>query len=328
MATTLKETPCFVVFDFLKQEANLTYKDFALHLFNKQAKYGKVLLADRLEDKTFLSRQVVRLMPKEMSPSMFADFATTATFAWNELKAASAAREASEDEKVRAAYERLIDVAVPKMTDALRAFGLKGNSFMNVVITVSNMANLKINTKGFLVTLLFIVAGCVGDVSLAIDIVLERMNMQGAEMRTAQIEDAETADLGTIKVDDANYGLALFRIKNGVMVTPGFELFEGEEGTEVGLLPKGLHVIADVENTVSRRHLKIWKTEDDKWIAQGLGSKNGTVKIDATTKCRVVIENPRVGAARQPNPPVEIKPGDHLILGQDTEFIVCRTMGR
>ena len=307
-------TPCFVVFDFLKREAGVNYKDFAMHLFNKEARLGKVPLLTRLEDKTFMSRQVVRLEPGSMSVGMFDDFASTATFAWNALKGASG----------NSAYKKLIDVAVPQMVDSLRAFELKDKSFMNVVVTVANMPQLTEGAKGSLIMLLFIAAGCTGDVSFAIDKTIEQMNAQGATMRTAQLE--ETADFEPVEVKADDFGLTLFRIKNGVMVTPGFDLFDGEEGNEIGLLPEGSHVFADVEKTVSRRHLKVWKADDGRWLVKGLNSKNGTVKLDAGTMKEVVVELSRNVACGVASPEVEIAPGDHLILGQDTEFIVCKTL--
>ena len=307
-------TPCFVVFDFLKKEAGVSNKDFAMHLFNKEANLGKTPLLTRLEDKTFLSRQVVRLAPGDMSMRMFDDFVSTATFAWNALKSASG----------NSAYNKLIDVAVPQMVDSLKAFELKDKSFMNVVVTVANMSQLTEGAKGSLVMLLFITAGCTGDVSFAIDKTIEQMNAKGATMRTAQFQ--ETADFEPVEVKTDDYGLTLFRIKNGVMVTPGFDLYDGEEGNEIGLLPKGSHVFADVEKTVSRRHLKIWKDGDGRWMVKGLNSKNGTVKHDAGTSKNVVVELPRNEANGVASPEVEIAPGDHLFLAQDTEFIVCKTL--
>ena len=363
MATAnLQETPCFVVFSFLKREASITYKDFAMHLFNKQAKLGKVPLLNKLEDKTFMSRQVVRLAPGEMSLSMFDDFAQTSTFAWNklrencdsagkytdELKGGCAGEGANNrsrhrahsktttrqnetpttQDKTVAAYDKLIEEAVPQMKDALDAFGLKSSSFINVAIAVSNLPQLPLSSKGYLIMLLFIASGCTGDVSFAIDKTIEHMNGKGAVMRTAKLGD--TAEMIPVQAMDENYGITLFRIKNGTMVTPGYELYEGAEGTEIGFLPMGAHTIADVEKTVSRRHLKIWKSEDGKWLAQGMNSKNGTVKIEAGTNEEVVVERPRANLREkvhaQSAPIVEIEPGDHLILGQTTEFAVCRTL--
>ena len=328
MATaSLQETPCFVVFGFLKREASINYKDFAMHLFNKEAKLGRVPLLNKLEDKTFMSRQVVRLAPGEMSLNMFDDFAQTATFAWNELREnclGAAAAEATSEEKTQAAHDKLIDEAVPQMKAALDAFSLKGASFMNVVIAVSNLPQLTLGNKGYLIMLLFIASGCTGNVSFAIDTTIEHMNRKGAVMRTAQLGD--TAEMEPVRATEDNYGITLFRIINGTMVTPGYELYEGEEGNEVGLLPMGRHTIADVEKTVSRRHLKIWKSEEGKWLAQGMNSKNGTIKIEAGTHAEVVVEHARNMACGARPPIVEIEPGDHLILGQSTEFAVCRTL--
>ena len=326
MAATasLQVTPSFVVFDFLKREASINYKDFALHLFNRDAKLGRVPLLNRLEDRTFMSRQVVRLAPGEMSLKMFDDFSQTAAYAWNELKCNCLAGNGTAEEKTLAAYEKLVDKAVPELKNALDAFNLKDMSFMNVVIAIANLSQLTLSTKGSLIMLLFIASGCTGDVSFAIDKTIEQMNKKGAVMRTAQLEDA--AKFEPVNVPPERQGLTLFRIRNGIMVTPGFELFEGEEGNEIGLLPSGTHAIADVEKTVSRRHLRIWKREDGTWLAQGLNSKNGTVKIEAGTENQVVIEYPRDFAEGQRSCAVEIEPGDHLILGQDTEFIVCRTL--
>ncbi len=320
----LQETPCFVVFDFLKREASVNYKDFATVLFNKNATLGKVPLINRLEDKTFMSRQVVRLRPGEMSKKMFDDFALSSTFAWNELKRFSEDETLPFEERTKVAYKKLVDVGVPQMTEALRAFRLKDKAFMNVVIAVANMQQLSLGSKGSLIMLLFVAAGCTGDVSYAVDLTIEQMNMQGAVMKTAQFEEDDYVT-DALKEKDLDAGLTLFRIKNSVMVTPGYPLYPGADGNEIGLLPQGSHTIADVEKTVSRSHLKIYKAEDGRWFAKGLNSKNGTYKISSGTHEKVIIERPRDKETAVEKKEVEIVAGDHLVLGQDTEFIVCKT---
>lgn len=321
----LQETPCFVVFDFLKREASVNYKDFATVLFNKNAKLGKVPLINRLEDKTFMSRQVVRLRPGEMSKNMFDDFSLSSTFAWNELKRVAGDEFTSSDERTKLAYKKLVDVGVPQMNEVLKTYRLKDKAFMNVVIAVANMQQLSLGSKGSLIMLLFVATGCTGDVSYAVDLTIEEMNMQGAVMKTAQFnEDDYTTE--SLKEEDFDAGLTLFRIKNSVMVTPGHTLYPGEGGTEIGLLPHGNHTIADVEKTVSRSHLQIYKSEDGRWLARGLNSKNGTYKISAGTHEKIVIEQPRGKNSEAQNKEVEIMAGDHLVLGHDTEFIVCKTI--
>lgn len=86
-------------------------------------------------------------------------------------------------------------------------------------------------------------------------------------------------------------------------------------GTLIGSMPitEGSYC-ADVDRTASFEHLRIYQ-EDSAWYAEGLGAEYGTYlhRIDSAEP--VVIEPPLAEQATWNYAPVQILPGDLLILG-------------
>jgi hypothetical protein len=87
------------------------------------------------------------------------------------------------------------------------------------------------------------------------------------------------------------------------------------EGTTFGTLPQpetGSYV-ADVDNSVSNEHLRIWE-EDGRWLAEGLGSLHGTY-IQRGNE-RIVVEPPadELGDFSYESE-IEVLPGDVIVMG-------------
>ena len=75
--------------------------------------------------------------------------------------------------------------------------------------------------------------------------------------------------------------------------------------------------------TVSARHLRIRRDEAGRWLAEGLGSRNGTMLVGGQDGRHVTVELPQSARDAEAVPaPIEIHPGDQLILGEETAFLV------
>ena len=100
-------------------------------------------------------------------------------------------------------------------------------------------------------------------------------------------------------------------------------LAPGPEGTVVGALATEEGALNDVGPTVSARHLRIRCDEAGRWLAEGLGSRNGTMLVGGQDGRRVTVELPQSARDAEAAPAaIEIHPGDQLILGEETAFLV------
>ena len=93
-------------------------------------------------------------------------------------------------------------------------------------------------------------------------------------------------------------------------------------GTMFGSLPsiEGDYV-ADVNNSASYQHLLVWREDDGRWLARDLGSVWGTRIERPGTPEPIVVAPPLDEAGPDEPAPVEVRPGDVLVLGS-TRFEV------
>ena len=62
--------------------------------------------------------------------------------------------------------------------------------------------------------------------------------------------------------------------------------------------------------------------EQGGWYIEGLGSRNGTRVRDGATHALTVVEPSRMEASGCKTSPVRIHPGDEILLGESTVFLV------
>lgn len=311
------ETPSSVMYGCLKQFASIKNNELARVLFSETFIYGGKPLVDRLGERTLLSRTIVRAAPGDFSERAFAPFTESAQTVCALM---SVKHPGATGKNEIISY--LSGEACETMCASLRSLGLNDTLYRNITSRVSQMELSNLTDKATLLVLQFICTGCLGDPSRATEITQDfsRRILSAASFRTDVAREGEGYPV-TTQALNTRFGLC--RIIDGKIRMPTYPLNIGPEGTEIGSLATAAHAINDVDRTVSRRHLLIYRDEDGRWWARGLGSTNGTVVIRGDSKEEQVVEAPR--GKREPNSqpvPVQLFASDTLRLADTTEFMI------
>lgn len=220
----------------------------------------------------------------------------------------------------------LAATASPSMCASLDAFGISRGPYENTLERIGRLGAGE-GELAVALTILFTATGCLGAPERAAQLVQEYAQQaagagpSGFHTREAAYDD-DLADLGA-SAADGNAALALARITADGRKVLGHDYPLDPAGTEIGYNPEGGSVITDVDGNVSRRHLRIWRAPDGRWLARDLGSTNGTQVIDGESKRLVTIGEPSRGRGGAGDPePRELLPGDVLVLGRTTRFLV------
>lgn len=312
-----KRTPSNVVFEFLKKNAGLSYKDFASKLINGNRKYGDRFLSERIEDKSFLSRRIVKGEPESIPQTWFNDFSDSSNFAWGKLKK-NCKKTSSDDERCASAAEKIMTLGVPDLLKSFAERSINCGVFLNQLEWINDNDRLNANSKGSMMMFLFVATGCLGNPSYAAQKTSGQLESRGMAMRTSL---PEVCDCATEELEEVSEprNLYLCRIDDGMYSR--LEPVLSEEGTEIGMMPEGKSQLVLPERTISRRHLKIYKDEEGWWVL-GLQSKNGTTLYRHVTGETIIVEPPRSKAEDNQRNPVKIEPGDHLHLAQTVELFL------
>lgn len=315
------DTPSYVMYLDLKNFGHISNRDAALTLVSSRTPYGgKSMQARIIDDRSFLSRDVVRAQPGRLSLEQFADLPQASLTLGERIL-----RRLGSDAQARLAFEdHYRGPAAEEMRESLSSFGLNETLYVNALNKISAGSYLSPRTKGNLLFMLFLITGCLGDPRVSVQMVDEfaHHSLSQGLYTTKTSYGKEFPPFAHSQEEDR---LGLLRFVDGAAAGSIRPLSTAPEGTVIGALATGPEDINDVGLDVSRRHLRVWRAPDGNWYAQGLGSTNGTVLVSGDTRETGVIEPPRSQrAAGQEYPPVCIHGSDTLCLGASTKFLVMR----
>lgn len=311
---TDRPAPRLVMFDAFKEFGSLSYKELAGIILSDRLVCDGRSPRSRVEDKTWVSRYIVHAPLGAVPETYFADFGTSARMLAVRLKSRNGAHRTNDE-----IVDFFCGSVSSDMKHALGADSSDGVIYLNVLRRIVGMAASNKPDAVDLILLHFLVTGSTGDARRAADYTLEfAQNALNVSFRTRMPTAVDTME----QPEKGEAYLCLFRIKDGKLKGSPYYLNPGEEGTEIGSLATKRYAINDVEETVSGRHLLIRREEDGAWYAMGLESRNGTVLVSGADRSETVIEPPRSARGDFVSKPVEIKPGDELILARDTVFMV------
>lgn len=313
------EAPCEVLFDTFKEFARMNNRDLASVILADRPVAGGRSPRQRIEDdKSYLSRTVVRSKPGDLPPSMFADFGESAHTLYSAMRSPQGpARSAGE------IVERFSGEAAWAMARACSAYGLDGALYSNTVDGLLRLPGMGEADRAYLLVLLFLETGCLQDVQRAASDVLGVADRKfNAVPVTQDVQSFNRPDADGAAEKDVR--LALYRAW-GNRLGQKHVLSTDPAGTEIGYLSTVPGSITDVEKTVSRQHLLLFRAEDGSWYARGLHSRNGSVLVSGNDRSeQTVIEPPRSHDEGFERKDVLIKPGDKLVLARDTVFFVMQ----
>lgn len=305
-------TPCCVLFDTLKAFGSISNKEAAQIILTDKPVYGGKSPRERIGDKSYLSRTIVHSYPGDFDASMFVDFGISAYTLLSRLKKNCGSAQLVTD--------YLATTGARDMASALVECSQDGMYYSNAVKKIVQMPGITENDRAGLMVMLFLATGCMGNPRWAAEHAFAFAKQSLAS--NPSTSSLESGYLDADELPEPETHLALFRVIGGMVKSWPYVLSAEPEGTEIGYLSAAANSINDVEVTVSRRHLCIWRAEDGGWYAQGLDSRNGTELVRAGR--RIVIEPPRNARDGFIARPVQLFSGDELHLARDTVFRVVR----
>ena len=308
--------PHSVMYMAMKQFGGISYKDLAAMLFAPDFAYGGVPMRERLQERTFVTRNVVHAEPGRFTERNYVNLPQLAERIGSILLSKHQGKEGR-----RLIGEYFAQEACDDMCASLLAMGASDALYRNIVSRISQMELSRDADKVALLVLQFVATGCLDDPVRAADITMERSRqIVDSSFRTSIAREGDNA---LAPDDDDPVQLGLCRVVGGKLIMPVHALATDDLGTEIGALSTASHAINDVDETVSKRHARVFRDEQGHWLVEGLGSTNGTFVVRGDTKKREVVEPPK--ADRQPgeaHPPARIHPSDLLCLGEATQFMV------
>lgn len=307
-------TPSNVMFEVFKELGGLSYKDLASLVLTDRPVWEGRSPRSRVDDKTWVSRYLVHAPASAVPDRMFDDFEASARRVVARLKRADGP--ALSNGAIVACFA---GAAAQRMKAALDAAGRDGALYLNVLRRIGNVQDVPESDRADLLVLHFLVTGCTNDPRRSADRTL------GYAQRALGLSFKTTLP-SVVEIDDESDAeplyLCLLRVENGRIKGAPYYLNPGSEGTEIGSLSTAQYSITDVEDTVSARHVRIWRAENGRWYVEGLDSKNGTVLVSGADRREAVVEPPRKDRTGFVSRPMEILPSDELVLARDTVFMV------
>lgn len=308
-------TPSSYMYSDLRSFGGITNKEAASELLTGRTLCSNGAPRDRINERTFLSRQIVHATPSQVHPEFFGDFHQSAQTITSKIVSNLAKP---------CAYHEVIEhyggVAAKEMGALLRHYSLDGNLYANVIRRINASPMSETSDKAVLLVMMFLTTGCLADPEIAARTTHSFMEKK-LSFTFSTLQPTLAQPKHATKSADSPIKLGLIRIDNEVACSPIYPLSTSEEGTTIGLLATGSNSINDVDIDVSRKHLRIFE-DGSAWYAQGLGSTNGTTLISGADKSITEIE-PQ-GSANKKYPPVKISHGDTLCLGKTTRFLVLK----
>ena len=311
----LNRTPIDVLFSILEDEFDLDKRTVSqLVLADRmvkwdQAKKNGYAMAMNLSNRRLLTDNVNNALPGQIPSDALDDLAESMP------RLLAAAAKGVDGLSSRESYGRVCEALLREwpeaMVAALEDYACPADIFDNVLDAIRDHEFASVMDRARVALALYVTTGYLGEPYRAANLTVQYCSR---EFKVALLEEREPEE--AIGYEHAAGALGLQRVFHGGVRGRRHTL--DPEGTVIGMLPEPEgSFIADVNNSVSTEHLRIWREADGRWFAEGLCSRYGTT-LERGGETTVV--EPPLGQDG-PTDPVEICPGDVLVLGS-TRFEV------
>ncbi|WP_251178689.1 FHA domain-containing protein [Adlercreutzia agrestimuris] len=318
-------TPCSVLFDTMKRLGGVSYKETASLILSSKPMGDGPSPVSRVNDRSWLSRFIVHAPVVSLDEHYFGDAAMGAMRLISRLKSKTGRTLTS---------KQILDIIYGApgelMKHALEENHQDLSLYNNVLDRIAAQEDLSVDEKAELAMVLFVSAGCSASSAKAAEAVDEFSHAHQANtLATPPSITGHGSAQGTKTSQEQHMGyLCLLRVKDGFVIgAPAWISPEGP-GATIGAMATGDEDIALVERDVSRRHAHIWCDEYGVWRVTDLASRNGTVLTRAADGAQIQLtpelEHPDGSVDMDNLHGVEIVPGDELLLGARTQFVVMQ----
>lgn len=318
--TTL--TPLGALFSILKKYGKVSYKELASLILSEKPLAGGVSPASRVNDRTWVSRYLVHAPIEAVKDEYFVSYEKCALRIIARLKKRRGSTLGNREIMQMVAGEPGKELVI-----ALEEVGQDTTPYLNMLARLNGGDESGSEEHVEIAMVLFVTAALSADVAKATACALDFTNeIHGSSKVTPLITpcspDAEDVE-ARCHIDEQMTDLGLLRVMGGyVMGSPHWLDAHLAEQCEVGAFATGPGDITDVESDVSGHHARIWHDDAGEWYVEGMGSKNGTVLISGADRREVVVEPPADERGGWESTPVVIKPGDELVFGKSTRYVV------
>ena len=307
MLSKSDQTPCGVMFSVFKRAGGIKHRELAeLVLSERPLPAGRSPL-ELSRDRTWLSHSVVHAPVGTLQKRLFRDFGAAAVRVMGRLKSRRGNAMSAEEIVSMVAGEpgRAMERALELCHQDVRLY-------RNALERIACGEGLAPGERAEAALVLFVAVGCTADVrgSVAYTSGYERTTL-GCLPGTPAVTPVRFGEQG-VGAPRRETRLGLMRVEDGYVAGDAHWLSRSSDGTTVGALAMGSGDVTDVGAGVSGTHLRVWFDEKDGWLAEDLGSKNGTVLVSGATR-----ESSRLEAGV----PAALLPGDELVLAGTTTFV-------
>ena len=160
-----RETPRSVMFDDLRKFGGITNRDTAWMLLRSTPMAGGKAPRDRVDERTFLSREVVHAPVERPRPELFADITQTA----QNITARLISNLGSSEMARAMVAEHYSGKAAEAMRESLSAYGLDDRIYRNACDRIAAPGTTAADCALPLVTL-FVACGCLCDPQAAVQV--------------------------------------------------------------------------------------------------------------------------------------------------------------
>lgn len=308
-------TPCGALFQAMKKYCGMSHRELAGLILSGQPLADGRSPASRIDDRTWISRFVVHAPVGSLQERYFCDYGVAALRVVGRCKARGAKSMTSEQilRAVSGEGSRL-------MEQALSACHQDAPLYRNVLNRLVSGDGYTPDERAEMTMVLFVATGCSANVKKATSFVVDyARQVYGGKLTTPPASALRAA---APCIPDADQrALGLLRVEDGYVTGAPHWVLPDSPGVEIGALALGTGDVTDVGPGVSGHHARVWHDgATGRWLVEGLGSSNGTVLVSGVDRACTVVEPPRTHDDAFEPYPVELHPGDELILAQDTTF--------
>lgn len=321
MAKT-SSTPLGAMFSILKRYGGISYKELATLILSEKPLAGGVSPASRVNDRTWVSRYLVHAPAEAVRSEYFVSYEKCAMRIIARLK-----KRTGNTLGNREIMEMVAGTPGQEMVAALQNAGQDATPYLNMLARLDKEGGFRAEERMEIAMVLFVAVALSANVAEATAYALDfTSEIHGASMATPLVTpNSEDADIEGLRerIDGQMTTLGLLRVvESYVMGSPHWLDAELAEEFEVGAFATGPDAITDVENDVSGHHARIWHDGAGAWFVEGSGSKNGTVLVSGVDRSEVIVEPPADEREGWESVPVALKPGDELVFGKNTHYVV------
>ena len=310
-------TPLGALFSILKRTGRISYKDLAALILSEKPMAGGVSPISRVNDRTWISRYLVHAPVESVKSDYFISCEKCAMRIVSRLK------------KHMGNGEIMAMIAGPagrEMLDALTHCGQNIAPYINMLARLDKEDEFRTEERVEIAMVLFVAAALSVNVAEATSRALGfAEKIHGSSVTTPLVtpRSREVGNERTREFAEEPVILGLLRVMDGYVVGSPHWLDPSESGEiEVGAFATGKGSLSNVAADVSRRHARIWHDSTGTWFVEGAGSKNGTVLVSGVDRSETVVEPPADEREGWESTPVALKPGDELVFGKNTRYVV------